>query len=161
MKQDIPSQDIPYRETWILLREIKAAISRQVFRDCLVVGASQENRYCLNPGHNDYRRNPVDRIRNLVDALVQKGAAHLAIEVVNLIAAPLDSRLVRNNKAIPDKKTIFEECIDDYCAKTALDDLIRSNASLEAVLQQAEKCKQEIEETVAIYRNTKANIGQW
>ncbi|WP_316896484.1 hypothetical protein [Pseudodesulfovibrio indicus] len=161
MKQDVPTKHITNRETWILLREIKQIISRNVFMDCLVIGASQENRYCLDPMHPDYRRNPVDRVRNLIRALVEKDCNELAIELVNLIALPLDSRLSPNNHPTPDKQTIFEECLDDYCEITALDDLIRSGANLEQVLQQAEKCKEEIEETVAIYQAAMANSGGW
>jgi hypothetical protein len=92
---------------------------------------------------------------------VEKECNELAIELVNLIALPLDSRLSPNNHPTPDKQTIFEECLDDYCEITALDDLIRSGANLEQVLQQAEKCKEEIEETVAIYQAAKANSGKW
>ena len=161
MKQNLPNQHVSTRETWELLREIKQIISRKEFMDCLVIGASQENRYCQDPRHPDYRRNPVDRIRNLVSALILKEAHSLAHTLVNHIAEPLACRLAPINEPIPDKENLYEECIDDYCAKTKLDEMIRAGESMEVVMQQADMCKREIEETIVLYREHRKNTGRW
>lgn len=132
-----------------------------MFVECLGVSSSQENRYCQGPDHADYRRNPVDRIRNLVSALVAKKGHDLACTLVNHIAEPLNCRLAQIQSPVPDKQSLLDECIDDYCAKTKLDEMMRSGESVETVMQQADKCKREIDETIVLYRENCKNSGRY
>ena len=82
MKQNLPTRHVSICETWILLKQIKDCISRKTFLECLGVGPSQENRYCLPPTHDDHRRNPIDRVRLLVTALAAKDGYDLANTLV-------------------------------------------------------------------------------
>lgn len=161
MKQDLPHQHVSICESWKLLLSIKQKISRKEFMACLGVSSSQENRFCLPPDNAEHRRNPVDRIRSLVSALVNKEGSSLAYTLVNHIAEPLGCRLAPIQSPVPDKTDLFDECIDDYCAKTKLDEMIRAGKSVESVMQQADRCKREIDETIVLYREKCKDQGHY
>lgn len=161
MKKEIPTQNLMSCGSWRLMGEIKSAISRKRFMECLGVGSSQENRFCLPADNIDYRRNPADRIQSIVEALVQNGESEMAQALVNYIAQPLKCRVTPIQSPTPDKEYLADECVDDYCAKSKLDVMMRAGQSLEDVMQQAERCRREIDETIVLYKEECKNKGRY
>lgn len=114
-------------------------------------GQTQLNRYCMPSHLADSQRNPLDRITILMQKLVESGEEELALATINFMSEPLSARAVRISLPTPDKATIEEECLDDFPELTQLDALIAMQLQPREVIRQAEKVKEEIDETIASY----------
>ncbi len=118
-------------------------------------GQTQLNRYCMPSYLADYQRNPLDRLQILIQKLAETDEKELAFATVNFILEPLTSRAIPINFPIPDKSTVEEECLDDFPELTKLDALISMQQHPRDVIRQAEKVKEEIDETIVMY------LEQW
>lgn len=114
-------------------------------------GQTQLNRYCMPSHLEDSQRNPLDRINILIKKLEEKGEEELALATANFILEPLSVRAAPVSFPTPDKNTVEEECLDDFPELTQLDALIAMQQHPREVIRQAEKVKEEIDETIVSY----------
>lgn len=140
-----------YEDSWKLMLKIRESLGKSGLTAVFQKSATQIGRYCQGMACQDRQKNPLDRMRKLIESLQAKGGNELAKEVVNFLAEPLACRLQPVSYSRPDKDTITEECLDDYPEKTRLDELILNNAHPNQVVRQAENCKREIDETVTLF----------
>ena len=116
-------------------------------------GQSQINRYCMSPLAGDAQRNPLDRLKLMFEQLVEAGEGELVRSSLNILAESIDCRVKPLGNPKPDKDTVEEECLDDFPELTELDHLIARREHPRIVQRQAERVKQEVDETMVSYNN--------
>ena len=139
-------------ESWEIMLLCRERIGATELQKIFSRGQTQINRYCLSPLSGDAQRNPLDRLRLMFEKLVDAGEAELVRSSLNILAECIDSRVQPVAKLKPDKNTVEEECLDDYPELTELDRLIGRREHPRIVLRQAERVKQEVDETMVSYQ---------
>jgi hypothetical protein len=87
----------------------------------------------------------------MFEKLVENGEDELVRASLNILAECIDCRVKPLGKPRPDKDTVEEECLDDYPELTELDRLIGRREHPRVVQRQAERVKQEVDETLVSY----------
>lgn len=151
MDAEKPRLFLKDRESWELMKEIRDKITKKAFREALQVSVTQLGRYCQGPACQDRQKNPLDRLKLLIEFIRDANELELAIETLNYLSHPIGYRVRPINRPTPDKDTIEAECLDDYPEKTKLDGLIELRASPSQIRRQCEICKDELEQTVVKY----------
>ncbi len=138
-------------ETWEMMKCSRDCLGASELQKIFSRGQSQINRYCSSPLHEDYQRNPLDRLHLLFSKLDMAGERELVIAALNHLCDSIEHRVHEKVECEPDKLTVEEECLDDYPEKVELDRLISSCAPPEVVRRQGEHTCREIMETVTSY----------
>lgn len=138
-------------ESWEMMNFCKEILGVTELQKIFSRGHTQVNRYCMNPKFEDSQRNPLDRIRLLIEKLTKQGQALAARTMLNHLAEPLGCRMQPVEEVVPDKETIEEECLDDYPELVELNRLVSMRANPATVRTQAETAIREIQETCALY----------
>ncbi|WP_320175203.1 hypothetical protein [Maridesulfovibrio sp.] len=140
-------------KTWEMMQCSRDVLGATCMQKIFSRGQSQINRYCSSPHHEDHQRNPLDRLHLLFSKLEEEGEKELVIAALNHLCSSIGYRVEEQQKIVPDKLTVEEECLDDYPEKVELDRLIAINAAPELVRRQGEHTCREIMETVTSYEN--------
>ncbi len=151
MTSEKPRLFLTDRSSWEITKTIRNSITPKTMRKLFGKSKATINRWCQPPTNADTQPGPIKKIQRLVSMLEKNGELELAVDLLNFFAAPIDHRTLPTYRPCPDKKTIEEECLDDYPEKTKLDDLVRTHAHPAIVRRQAEVCKREIDETLVKY----------
>ncbi|WP_147822358.1 hypothetical protein [Salidesulfovibrio onnuriiensis] len=138
-------------ESWEMMLYCKEVLGATQLQKIFSRGHTQINRYCMNPKFEDSQRNPLDRLREMLGLMADKGENELVRTALNHLAAPHGCRLREKAQAVPDKATIEEECLDDFPELVELDRLINLRKHPDVVRRQAEQVFREIEETLVLY----------
>lgn len=138
-------------ESWEMMLYCKEILGATELQKIFSRGHTQINRYCMNPKFEDSQRNPLDRLRTLFEMMAEQGEKELVRTALNFLAAPHQCRVQPTTRAVPDKSTIEEECLDDFPELVELDRLINLRKHPEVVRRQAEQVIREIEETCVLY----------
>jgi hypothetical protein len=107
----------------------------------------------------DTEANPLDRLKVIFTRLAEIGREDLALQGLKILAEAIDYDIIPNNKVIPDKQSIEQECLDDYPALTMYHEAIRSNDDLRKIAYLKDKAKIEIEETFIKAKENRKNLG--
>jgi len=138
-------------ESWEIMLLSREKVGATELQKIFSRGQTQINRYCMSPLCGDAQRNPIDRLRLLFEKLVDAGELELVRSSLNILAETIDCRVSDRAAPSPDKDTVEEECLDDYPEKTEMDRLIARREHPRVVLRQAERVKQEVDETIVSY----------
>ena len=138
-------------ESWEIMLISRDRIGATELQKIFSRGQTQINRYCMSPLCGDAQRNPIDRLRLMFDKLAEAGEEELVRSSLNILAEPIDCRVQARANPQPDKDTVEEECLDDFPELTELDRLISRREHPRVVQRQAEKVKQEVDETMVSY----------
>jgi hypothetical protein len=148
----MPESDKPHAvESWEIMLLSRDRVGATELQKIFSRGQTQINRYCMSPLCGDAQRNPLDRLRLMFEKLVGEGEDELVRASLNILAECIDSRVRPVRKPVPDKDTVEEECLDDYPELTELDRLIGRREHPRVVQRQAERVKQEVDETMVSY----------
>ncbi|MGE4298077.1 MAG: hypothetical protein AB7E47_08620 [Desulfovibrionaceae bacterium] len=137
--------------SWEIMSKSRETLGATELQKIFSRGLTQVNRYCMGEHYADYQRNPIDRLRILFEQLAQVGEEELVRAAINYLSEPIGCRAVAMGAPKPDKDTVEEECLDDFPELTELDRLIGRCEHPRVVQRQAEKVKQEVDETVVRY----------
>ena len=103
----------------------------------------------------EQRRNPIEILKILLEHLKsQPGGRSLVIAYAVLIADIAGGTFTPRQKFTPEK-TIEEECLEDYPELVNLHCLIKSQASMEEIIFQAQEAVREINETVLTVKHNR------
>lgn len=138
-------------ESWEIMLLSREKVGAKELQKIFSRGQTQINRYCTNPHVGDAQRNPIDRLKLMFGKLVESGEAELVRSSLNILAESIDCRVKPVKTPTPDKATVEEECLDDYPELTELDRLIARREHPRIVQRQAERVKQEVDETMVSY----------
>ncbi len=61
----------------------------------------------------DHKRNPIDRLGQLLGRLTRAGCRDVAMSALRILAAELDCVIDNRKDAVPDKETMLGEIVDD------------------------------------------------
>ena len=139
-------------DSWEIMLLSRDKIGATELQKIFSRGQTQINRYCMSPLCGDAQRNPLDRLRLMFEKLVEAGEEELVRSSLNILAESIDCRVKARSAPIPDKDTVEEECLDDFPELTELDRLIGRREHPRIVQRQAERVKQEVDETMVSYR---------
>ena len=145
------NSDHPLPSSWEIMFAIRETLGAVELQKIFSRGQTQLNRYCMAPHFADAQRNPLDRLQVLTEQLEAAGEHELALAAINFILEPLTARATAQNLPTPDKDTLEEECLDDFPELTTLDALIAKQSHPRDVIQQAERVKNEVDETIVKY----------
>lgn len=140
-------------ESWEIMLLSRDKVGAAELQKIFSRGQTQINRYCMSPLCGDAQRNPIDRLKLMFDKLVEAGEDELVRSSLNILAETIDCRVKARATPKPDKDTVEEECLDDFPELTELDRLIARREHPRIVQRQAEKVKQEVDETMVSYLN--------
>lgn len=138
-------------ESWEIMLLSREKIGATELQKVFSRGHGQINRYCMSPLAGDAQRNPIDRLRLMFDKLVEAGEEELVRSSLNILAECIECRVKPVKTPQPDKDTVEEECLDDYPELTEMDKLIARREHPRVVQRQAERVKQEVDETMVSY----------
>lgn len=138
-------------ESWEIMLLSRDKVGATELQKIFSRGQTQINRYCMNPLCGDAQRNPIDRLRLLFEKLAEAGEDELVRTSLNVLAECINCRVKSVGTPKPDKDTLEEECLDDYPELTELDRLIARREHPRIVRRQAERVKQEVDETMVSY----------
>jgi hypothetical protein len=138
-------------ESWEIMLLSRDKVGATELQKIFSRGQTQINRYCMSPLCGDAQRNPLDRLKLMFEKLALAGEDELVRASLNILAECIDCRVRPTGKPRPDKDTVEEECLDDYPELTELDRLIGRREHPRVVQRQAERVKQEVDETLVSY----------
>lgn len=138
-------------QSWEMMLYCKEVLGTTALQKIFSRGHTQINRYCMNPKFEDSQKNPLDRVRTLLEMMAEQGERELVRTALNHLATPHGCRVQEMTDVTPDKQTIEEECLDDFPELVELDRLINLRKHPDVVRRQAEQVIREIEETCVIY----------
>lgn len=90
------------------------------------------------------KRNPIDRLEALLEALDESGARDTAISALRILANALNLKIVDRAEVVPDKDTLHEEILDDMQCLLAYQEALLGD-DLEAV----DRAKAELDREMA------------
>jgi hypothetical protein len=99
------------------------------------------------------RENPLEHFETLLCRLMGDGYPGIARAIVGRHADLTGCRLVKIERAQPDKTLMEAEMLDDYPALVHFHDAIQQGMGLDTVRHLAEKAMEQIEETLELYRS--------
>ncbi len=138
-------------ESWEIMLLSREKIGATELQKIFSRGQTQINRYCMSPLCGDAQRNPIDRLKLMFEQLMEAGEGELVRSSLNMLAEPIGCRVKPVGTPEPDKDTVEEECLDDFPELTELDRLISRREHPRIVRRQAERVKQEVDETMVSY----------
>jgi len=119
---------------------------------------SEIYRWAADPRTNgETRQNPLDRIKRLLEDLYEHGYDDIARAAVRILATAIDCEIKPLEHPVPDKKTVFEECLDDYRPMVKFHEAITNKKKSmddmddNEIMYLKEKLVAEINETVERY----------
>ena len=98
----------------------------------------------------DPKRNPIDRLEQLLKALVAHGGKDIAMSALRILASTVDCELVPREKVVPDKATLFEEILDDLPFLVTYHEALQGD-DLEAVDRARQQLNRELDENRVIF----------
>lgn len=101
---------------------------------------AQDPAFCADP-----KRNPIDRMEMLLQALDKEGLRPVAVALIRLLAGAIDCKVVDRRKVVPDKETLQEEIIDDFPFLAEYQKALQGD-DLEAVDHAEEELRRELAE---------------
>ena len=112
-------------------------------------------RWSADPTYADQvERNPIDRLKLILEKLCEVGREDIATAGVNMLAEVVGCELRKIDRVEPDQESIEDECLDDYPALTAFHTAIREGEPREVVRHHWQKAKQELDETWERYMHS-------
>lgn len=147
------AQDITAVFSFEMMQQIKDAIGAVKMQKIFSVGQTQILRYCRNPQFTeDSERNPIDRMRLLLEQAQEAGADDAVLAALDHIMAPLGLRVAFKENVEPDKPSTDEELLSDYASLATMQHLMKvEDAHPSIVRKYADKAKEDIEQTFTSY----------
>lgn len=104
----------PPVQSWEAMKDFKDAVGPGTMQKIFSCGQTQINRYCRNPKFTaDSERNPLDRLRILLEEAQEAGALEAVLAALEYIVEPLGLEVIKRRSGEPDK-CVMGERLDDH-----------------------------------------------
>lgn len=114
-------------------------------------GTRQLYRWSADPDFtspNGYERNPIDRMKTLLERLHEKGRTEIARSALSILSNAIGYEITPIIQNTPDQPTIEAEMLDDYPALIRFHEAIRGGEAQESIQHWGSEAKREIDETL-------------
>jgi len=141
-------EDIPPLTTWQFFHACRVVLGKSFLQKVFKRSLRQIYRWSANPQFcEEVERNPIDCLKIVIDRLKEIGRDDIAYAGLQILADSIDCDLVPRSHPLPDKKTLQDECLDDYPAVVDFHNSIKEGDPPELVRHNLRRAVEELEET--------------
>jgi len=141
------SPTVPLK-TWQFFHSYRKTLGDTFLTKLFNRGSRQILRWAADPDFTtDHERNPLDRMKIILERLSEIGRDDIARGTVSFLAGAIGCELRCLEPAEPDQPTVEAECLDDYPAVTRFHDAIRTVESVAVIRHLWQEAKRELDET--------------